>query len=333
MKKIILFSFLFFTTFIFSQNTYTVDNRTGSIADYDNLQTAIDEVSSGSILLVQGSTNSYGNINISKKIIIKGTGYFLDENPKTQSNSNSSKLGGVYFRAGSSGSIIIGLDIEPVVLYAEISNISILRNRIKYIKDENEKATNILVSNNFIYSSYKRYTTDRNKSIYLRGNSKVIGNVILSYVVGQNLEVTNNYLNVDYHNGGSYPTNCIFKNNIIGNSPNNIIISSANNTFYNNIIKSSSDFTGSNGNFYVSSIDGLFIENSDPKYTSDGKYSLKTGSVAIGAGVNGEDIGAFGGGYILSGIPDIPNIYEFTVPTTGYTNDGIQVKIKVKSNN
>ncbi len=332
MKKNILFIFLFFTFLSFSQNTYTVDNRTGSIADYTDLQTAIDKVPVESILIVHGSTTSYGSINISKKIIIKGTGYFLDENSKTQSNVNSSKLGGVYFRAGASGAIITGLDIEPVIIYDEVSNVSILRNRIKYIKDENEKGTNILVSNNFIYSSFK---TNPNSSATSTGillsDSKITGNIIISRVTGRRLELTNNILSGNVIHG-NYMYNSIIKNNVYKTG---LYDSSASfsNTIKNNIIKSTVDQTGSDGNIYKSSIDNLFINSTDSRYTSDGRYILKNGSIAIGAGENGVDVGPFGGGYKLSGIPDIPNIYEFIVPTTGYTNDGIQVKVKIKSNN
>ncbi|MCK4754754.1 MAG: right-handed parallel beta-helix repeat-containing protein, partial [Calditrichia bacterium] len=60
---------------------------------------------------------------------------------------------------------------------------------------------------------------------------------------------------------------------------------------------------------------------------------LKNGSPAIGAGSGGTDCGAFGGlsPYILSGIPNLPHIYEADVPASASSESGLQVTIKVKS--
>ena len=66
--------------------------------------------------------------------------------------------------------------------------------------------------------------------------------------------------------------------------------------------------------------------------STDGQWKLIAGSTAIGAGVNGEDCGMFGGSnsYVLSGLPAIPAIYFFTAPAEG--GNQLPVKIKVKSN-
>jgi hypothetical protein len=66
------------------------------------------------------------------------------------------------------------------------------------------------------------------------------------------------------------------------------------------------------------------------KYIDNG-YILKAGSPAIGAGTNGVDCGAFGGGapYVLSGLAPIPAIYEVTIQPYGTTV--IPVNIKAKS--
>ena len=68
-------------------------------------------------------------------------------------------------------------------------------------------------------------------------------------------------------------------------------------------------------------------------YSDDAKWKLKTGSPAIGAGVSGVDCGAFGGPtpYVLSGVPNLPHIYEATIPGTAYSNLGLACTIKIKS--
>ena len=61
---------------------------------------------------------------------------------------------------------------------------------------------------------------------------------------------------------------------------------------------------------------------------------LKTGSPAIGAGMNGVDCGIFGGNqpYVLSGIPPIPSIFEINYTAVGSSAVPIQVNLKAKTN-
>jgi len=67
--------------------------------------------------------------------------------------------------------------------------------------------------------------------------------------------------------------------------------------------------------------------------STDGKWQLKAGSPAIGAGVGGIDCGAFGGlgPYILSGLPTGPVIYQLNVSSHSVTGNKLPVTIKVKS--
>lgn len=73
--------------------------------------------------------------------------------------------------------------------------------------------------------------------------------------------------------------------------------------------------------------------------SNDNYYKLSTNSPAIGAGVpNGNtpvDCGAFGGPnpYKLSGVTQIPAIYELTVPATVNTGTNVQISFKARSNN
>ena len=67
--------------------------------------------------------------------------------------------------------------------------------------------------------------------------------------------------------------------------------------------------------------------------SDDAKWMLKAGSPAIGAGVSGVDCGAFGGvtPYVLSGVPNLPHIYEAAIPGTAYSDKGLSCTIKIKS--
>ena len=74
MKKITLSIFGFFTTLIFlsAQSTITVDNSPGSAAQFNDLQTAISNATSGDIIYVHPSETNYGNIELDKSAIEKG---------------------------------------------------------------------------------------------------------------------------------------------------------------------------------------------------------------------------------------------------------------------
>ena len=86
----------------------------------------------------------------------------------------------------------------------------------------------------------------------------------------------------------------------------------------------------SNNKANVSSA-ALFV--GDATESSDGRWKLKAGSPAIGAGEGGVDCGAYGGPnpYILSGLPVGPTIYELNVSSYVTSSGNLPMTIKVKS--
>jgi hypothetical protein len=338
MKKLCLLVAFLVTTLLTAQ-TYSVDNKPNAKADFDNLQTAINTVPAGSTLLVQGSTTTYGTLNIEKKITIKGTGYFLNQNPFTQTNKLSSNTSTITLKKGSSGSLITGISSTGFSIHDAEPNLTFIKNNVKYIGQGylEPLPTNINIYHNYIWGEFDYYshTQNDNYTVNVGDGSNVIGNYIYKYTKGKNLVLANNHLDV-------LPsvTYSIIKNNILPATqvPDN---SSNFNTYKNNIFSHSnntSNVADDNGNVLVASPG--YIENTDDRYSTDGKYILASGSPAKGAGVDGVDCGMFfeengvDAGYRLSGLPDIPNIYEFNVPTIGYSNsNGIQINVKVKSNN
>ena len=353
MKKLCLLVAFLVTTFLTAQ-TYSVDNKPNAKADFDNLQTAINTVAAGSTLLVQGSTSSYGSLTIEKKITIKGTGYFLGENPSTQSNFSSSKVSSISFKAGSSGSIISGLYSSSVFrIYGE-SDLSFFRNRLLSIETMSGVSSNNVVSQNFIAGRISPNCSSNCHGSISMSNSVISGNYIgnSGHVKGVNLTLTNNVFNsgASFTSSVSYTCNAGIKGSTIINN----IFRGLNTIPANKYNYSNTDCENkvNNNIFYHSTVTSAiiddndnkltsqdpFIESSDASYTLDGKYKLKVGSIAKGAGVDGVDCGMFyedsSGkdiGYKLSGLPDIPHIYEFNVPTTS-NSSGIQVNVKVKSN-
>lgn len=111
MKKIIFLLLGCFPLIIIAQNSYTVCNTPGVVADFASLQTAVDNVAPGSILYIFPGTNNYGSITISKRLNILGTGYMLDQNsePATSPNTSGVVLDAFNFKPGSDNSLIEGL--------------------------------------------------------------------------------------------------------------------------------------------------------------------------------------------------------------------------------
>ena len=66
----------------------------------------------------------------------------------------------------------------------------------------------------------------------------------------------------------------------------------------------------------------------------DGQYKLKPTSPYLTSGYNNTQPGVFGGtqAYVLSGLPPIPSIYEFTADAFGSKQNGLPISIKVKAN-
>ncbi len=95
---------------------------------------------------------------------------------------------------------------------------------------------------------------------------------------------------------------------------------------YNNNISNSDQFGTENSNHENIDMETVFVGSG----STDGQWQLTDDSPAIGAGINGEDCGMFGGNtpYKLSGIPsEIPVIYELNVPPSGF-NMSIELKAK-----
>jgi len=118
---------------------WRVNNNPGVDADFNNLQTAINDaaVQAFDTLYVEGSSTSYGDIDIDKPLVLIGTGYFLNENDTTQANKFPSKITTVDFNNGSAGSVLKGFSfIEETQAFVKIyaNNITFSRNYIRVLE-------------------------------------------------------------------------------------------------------------------------------------------------------------------------------------------------------
>ncbi len=361
MKKIQLLTLIALTTiatsFQANATIWRVNNTAEVDADFTTAQAAHNDanVMPGDTLLFEGSANTYGSIHLMKKLVLIGPGYFLGENKGHQANLNTANLSSATFgrqpavaptvaepdgidASTSQGSIILGLDVNGVTV-----NVPSITIRRCYVNG----SVNIGSGNSVGSLSGPNYLANGNNSVIIQ--CYITGDINLNGA--DNIVASNNVLRSA--GNGNTSTNITFTNNILtwgggGNGAislynstvrNNILIGSSasvtalNSTYSNNLAVFTSALPVGNGNVNGVAVADLFVGATAG--SDDGFYQLLDGSVAAGAGFNGVDCGIFGGAtpYVLSGIPPIPSIYEFTAPGIGTQTDGLQIQVKIKSNN
>jgi hypothetical protein len=327
MKKQLLLSLIFVLScgIISGQHLKRVNNNPGADPDYATLQAANDAASNGDTIYVEGSPTDYDGADISKKLVIIGPGYFLTDNDSTQAFGISATFkSDINFNAGSAGSIITGC-IQKNSINIGVNDISVIRCNVQNIWGSAD-INNVLILQNYVYSIYNSYNDVTNSVI---SNNIVTGSITFTSGSG-NLQIVNNVCTYGYGYAISV-YNASIANNIITNPTYGVMINTGN-AINNNIFACAG--TNASGNQYNVAMANVFIDFSGSlNYSDDAKWMLKTGSPAIGAGVSGVDCGVFGGPtpYVLSGVPNLPHIYEASIPGTAYSNLGLACTIKIKS--
>ncbi|MFH0883739.1 MAG: hypothetical protein V2A56_12190, partial [bacterium] len=102
-----------------------VDNNPGNTAHYSTLAAAMSAASAGDTLLVVGSPDSYGRLNLSKRLVLFGPGYLLTSNGETQASKLQAQAS-FTFNGGSEGSVVCGFYMNEQ-LQINVSNITIKR--------------------------------------------------------------------------------------------------------------------------------------------------------------------------------------------------------------
>ncbi|MCX6250345.1 MAG: hypothetical protein NTX61_06295 [Bacteroidetes bacterium] len=335
LKVLILALFAFFC--LSMSTTYSkiwrVNNRSGIVADFTTAQAAHDGASAGDSIFLEPSPTGYGNITLTKKLIIIGTGYFLDQNPETQWKINwPAKLGTVQFSSTPSStsaySQLMGVTCNGA-LTVNVPNITIRRiylNGSTYLSYVTDTISNINFKENYCIGSL--HIEPQTHDIVIQNNIFVLNLpsyfLQISGSVAYNGLFMNNILML-----GNYPANTLDIDNFI--IQNNIMSEGyfyPSNSIYSFNISNGTVFGNQNGNQQNVNMNTVFLFTG----STDGQYQLKEGSPAIGAGAGGVDCGAFGGPnpYLLSGMPPIPAIYYFMI---GDPDSEYNVHLKVKSHN
>ena len=75
--------------------------------------------------------------------------------------------------------------------------------------------------------------------------------------------------------------------------------------------------------------------NTNNQYSFDKRFQLLPNSPARNYATDGGDCGPYGGPtpYVPSGAPGIPDVYNLTVPAQGTTGGGVDVNVRVRTQN
>ncbi|WP_276480239.1 hypothetical protein [Paraflavitalea pollutisoli] len=300
---------------------WRVNNTPGVIADFSNFETAVNTAAANDTIYLESSALSYGGSpHLTKKLTIIGPGYHLDPsdggNAGLQVTTQDAYLSAtLQVDPSGTGSKIMGFVCASVYLNGT-SNITFERMRVgSVIYFHTSESTNITFRKCYFNASgfLNEYSGGTVNGLTFENNIAA-GYVSLTELKGSSNIIRNN----NFTSGsGSTFVNAYFVNNIISG---NAATSLTNCTIKNNIFRYAQTLPGTaTGNKVSQNMDDVFINTG----STDGKYKLKAGSPASGAGlsangVNNPDCGAFGATdpYVLSGIPNIPTIYSLTAPTS-----------------
>ena len=363
MKKLILV-----LMFLVSSLTYcriiTVDNKYPSIGDFTTLRSALRSVyNSGDTIFLLPSPQDYQGDTVLRKTVILGVGW-----DKPALDSYLSSISGImYFSPSSNGAFLEGL-LLPCVININADNISIKRNKITtccaniYLSHNN-----ILIENNLIesYGSSVQNNNGLNHGLLDIADSNIvtiINNLFHNLNTGGAYAGDQTYnsskvsiLTVNGQNSSLLISNNIFILQVametngwtgaqsVRNWDWSIITSNnsqqvRNNIFINGVMSCPSNSTSYNLGFNTTIPGGeanynILLTDTTTLFIAGG-YHLQANSPAKSKGRNGVDIGIYGGStpFVDGGYPGIPSIIDLQSDHAATKQNGIQIKLKAKSN-
>jgi hypothetical protein len=335
MKKQLYFGFLLVITGTISNNLHAkiwrVNNGTGVVADFTTVQAAHDGAAPGDTIHLEPALNSYGNLNMNKRLTIISTGAFSTNNPNIQADPKNAYVGNVNIaNTGANGSVLSVRFSEGFNVSNGVSNISLINCVATYASDNLnfagrtyitiDNSDNIVISKCFVSSI--QFSNNSN-------NILVNNNIVWGFITNNGNSdgvITNNVFRAGNAADAATIFNCVVANNIWNK---NLATSFTNCNVGNNFAPGTG--TAPTGFTFVDmatvfvDANGGFVDN---------VYQLKVGSPAIAAGEGGIDCGAFGGGspYKLGATPAIPSIYKLNVPAAPAGNS-MNIIFSTRSNN
>jgi hypothetical protein len=316
---------------------WRVNNNSGITADFTTAQAAHDAATAGDTLHFEPSGTSYGNLTVTKRLVLVSSGAYITENPGYQTQSNTGYLSTITLsNTGANGSVIMVKFIGDINLSNNVGNILIQNCATNYFDPlfccgragiiNINNSDNIIIKNCFV----------NNINFISNSNNIIVTNNIIYNSIGNDASsdglIANNVICAGYFTTlYSYFSlfNCTVENNIFNYLSTTFSFSSC--LVRNNIAGGAFLPTG-NGNQNGVTMTNVFVNRAGGYL--DNVYQLKAGSPALAAGTGGVDCGAFGGAtpFKLAVTPPIPSIYKLEVPSTPAGNT-MNIKFSTRSNN
>jgi len=355
MKKlntILAVALLLFLSSVAEAKIWRLNNNTGITADFISLDAALvsTSVQNGDTLHLEASPLSYGDATINKRLVIIGTGYFLDPanitfppNTGLQYKTQQSIVRFISLTADAAGSKFNGISFLSGTLSGAVwTNITFEKCYIaENFTVPNAANSGLVIRKCFIDNTVLNCTLGSLTGFTCENNIffGFWGSINMPNLSGTNNIFRNNSFATPAPTAVSALANCYVANNIFTNN-NGTPIGFTNCNIKNNLFSQNQPLPGTAvGNQINVNMADVYAGGTTGSW--DARFVLKAGSPAIGAGVTvgsvvSPNCGAFGGTdpYRLSGIPDVPAIYSLTVPSSipSGTNS-MNVTFSTRSNN
>ena len=313
--------------------TITVDNKVGSVAMFTSVQTACDTAVQGDTILIAGSPTAYGHVDVRKQVHLVGPGYWLAENGIpgiTKDTATFSITFGEIELSSSNGSSATGVSITNL-MYAtpEVGTFYFDKCVIIDSSSNGGLRSRVHIKRSFVHGA----------------TLQVFGSSISNCLIGGSFTHLMN---------GTTASNCVMQfaqnfSSVAGSSISNSIFiapsgqtgsafaASAKGSVTHSLAVGGVGVGGNptflpSGNGNISTIaftSQAFVQGQ----ANDKAFVLAAGSPAIGTGLNGVNMGIFGGvlPYVISGVPSIPRITRFQVPATATSASGLRIEMDAQS--
>lgn len=316
MKKIlssVVIALTFFSTAL--ATTFRVNNVPGSGAQFTNFADAQEAASDGDVIIFDGSKTSYGDIEITKKLTIKGPGFFLDGNKITSEGYECAEFDKITVKA--EGTVLSGVVLNNATvgkgISLEASEVVVTRCYVGFItvcepySYTQESISNCIIHQNFIIGgiSGDSYSAPAN---YMQITNNIFWGINCIANLNKST-ISHNTVVFGYDISFRQLTDCIYEYNI---SP----IPGDYWANKNNTVRENIEIESKRYSVYK-----------DCKFDGDIK-EMEAGLQPV-QGVCSH--GAFSGNdpYVLSGLTTGPRIQDIEMPESVVQGDNMNVTIKI----
>ena len=313
-----------------------VSNVEGSSAPYSTIQAAVDAANAGDTIMVDGSNTVYDKTEITRKLVLIGPGFWINENGLVDEAAPTAKATFLIKRAAE-GTVIEGFSTPGtggIQIQINADNCVIRRCNIngstsygiRFGRDnynDDYLVSGAVIHQNFFNNSMLQGSTT---SVLAPSNIQVTNNIFIDKTGDFEIEYLrssfiayNTILGyVDYETHGNGHFHHIYSSTI----ENNII--RVQSVFYNSTTDKDNNEWSNN---YIASalLDG---DGEEVHKTFKTDKDIRDAELKV---TGGNNYGAFAGDspYVLSGIPAAPVIQDLVMPTTVEKGKKMNVTIKV----